>query len=70
MNGNENAAAPAIQKLKLQAARGGKKPSRANSAKPNGRWEKRPPPSAEDLAEEQKPTAGANSSASGGAVAL
>jgi hypothetical protein len=53
-NGSENAATPAIQKLKLQAARGGKKPSRANSAKPNGRWEKKPPPTAEDLAEEQE----------------
>jgi hypothetical protein len=53
-NGKSTAAATAAKKAKqLAHLRMGKK-SRANSAKPNGKYEKRAPPTAEELAEEDE----------------
>lgn len=51
VNGSDEATAP-VMKKSLAVFRGAGKKSRANSAKPNGRWEKRPQPTAENLAEE------------------
>lgn len=53
VNGNGTAAAPAMKKAKLAALRvGNGKKSRANSAKPNAKYEKKAPLTEEELAEE------------------
>jgi hypothetical protein len=50
-NGKSATVAPTVKRTHAAPLRAGKK-SRANSAKPNGRYEKKAPPTAEELAEE------------------